>query len=76
MLVVKSCVELLRSCGINNLVAVSENSVLFGLQTTYHLKHRTCNNGGLSLDSGIQGNVCLSTDNRERITTWKEMFVL
>ena len=40
------------------------------------LKHRTCNIGGLSPESGIQGTVCLSTVNQERIATWKEVIVL
>ena len=41
MLVVKSCVELLRSCGLNSLVAVSENPAFcmdFKLPTTL-IKH-------------------------------------
>ena len=43
MLVVKSCVELLRSCGINNLVAVSDNPAFcldYKLPTTLNI--RTC----------------------------------
>ena len=50
MLVVKSCVELLRSCGINNLVAVSDNPAFcldYKLPTTLNI--RTCNNDTLVL---------------------------
>ena len=73
----KSCVELLRSCGITILVVFSEIPEFcldYKLPATKNI--RTSNTGGLSLESGIQLTVCLFTVSQERIATWKEVAVL
>ena len=78
MLVVKSCVEFLRSCGINILVVVSEIPV-FCLDYKLYLLLKTFEHatlGAFVRESGIQVTVCLSTVNQERIATWKEVAVL
>ena len=77
MLVVKSCVELLRSCGLNNFVVFRHPCVLIRLQTiptTLNIELATL--GAFVRESGIQETVCLSIDNQERITTWKEVSML
>ena len=75
MLVVKSCVELLSLCGLNNLVVFLHRCVLIRLQTIPTTKNiRSATLGACRWR--VEFKELLSTVNQERITTWKEVAVL
>ena len=70
----KSCVELLRSCGINYPCCVFRHPcVLFRHKQPPLKTFQPVTLGALVRESGIQGTVCLFTVNQESITTRKEV---
>ena len=76
MLVVKSCVEILRSCGINNLVVVSDISAFcldYKLPSTLNIELATLEACPGQWNSR---NCLFSAVYQKRIATWKEVAVL